>query len=109
MARSPRNFRDPLRYRPERWLPEEHPLYDPQFANDNRGMAFQPFGQGPRMCAGKAIAWWQSRVFVAKVLWAFDLELITISGQQVDMHRDLRGWGMYQKPEIRVRFVQKVQ
>ncbi|KAK5992617.1 Cytochrome P450 monooxygenase TwmD [Cladobotryum mycophilum] len=102
LARSPRNFRDPLTFRPERWLPEKHPLYDPQFADDNR-KGFQPFSQGPRMCAGKEVAWWQSRVFISKVLWTFDLEMT--AGQQIDMDRDLRGWGMYKKPDVRVRFV----
>ncbi|RYP35915.1 hypothetical protein DL767_003604 [Monosporascus sp. MG133] len=67
LARSPRNFCEPLRFRPERWLPEEHPLYDTRFANDGR-KGFRPFSQGPRMCAGKEIAWWQSRVFIAKIL-----------------------------------------
>ncbi|KAH9985272.1 cytochrome P450 [Xylariaceae sp. FL0662B] len=102
MARSRCNFREPLSFRPERWLPEAHPLYDPNFANDNR-KGFQPFSQGPRMCAGREIAWWQSRLFVAKVLWKFDLEMV--SGHQVDIDKDLRGWGMYEKPEVRVRFV----
>nr|A0A2L0P0J8.1 RecName: Full=Cytochrome P450 monooxygenase TwmD; AltName: Full=Wortmanamides biosynthesis cluster protein D [Talaromyces wortmannii]AUY61972.1 TwnD [Talaromyces wortmannii]QBC19712.1 TwmD [Talaromyces wortmannii] len=101
LARSPRNFRHALSFRPERWLQEDHALYDAQFAQDNR-KGFQPFSQGPRICAGKEIAWWQSRVFLAKVLWTFDLEMV--SGQQIDMARDLRGWGMYDKPEIRVRF-----
>ncbi|KAI0106404.1 cytochrome P450 [Nemania sp. FL0031] len=102
LARSPRNFRDPLRFRPERWLPKDHQLYDLQFATDN-GQDFHPFGQGPRICAGREIAWWQSRVFMAKVLWKFNLEMIP--GQQVDLDRDFRGWGTYQKPEVRIRFV----
>ncbi|KAH9900496.1 cytochrome P450 [Xylariomycetidae sp. FL2044] len=102
MARSQRNFHRPLEYRPERWLTETHPLYDATFASDNR-KGFQPFSQGPRMCAGKEIAWWQSRLFIAKLLWTFDLELV--SGHQVDMDRDLRGWGTYEKPEVLVRFV----
>lgn len=58
---------------------------------------------GPRMCAGKEITWWQSRLFIAKTLWVFDLEMV--SGQHIDMDRDLRGWGMVVKPEFRVRFV----
>ncbi|RYP49936.1 hypothetical protein DL768_004472 [Monosporascus sp. mg162] len=89
LARSPRNFCEPLRFRPERWLPEEHPLYDTRFANDDR-KGFHPFSQGPRMCAGKEIAWWQSRVFIAKVLWTFDLEMV--SRQPINMDRDLGGW-----------------
>ncbi|KAI1409860.1 cytochrome P450 [Hypoxylon sp. FL1857] len=106
LARSPRNFHDPLNFRPERWLPEDHPLYDTKFSADSR-KGFQPFGQGPRMCAGKEIAWWQSRVFVAKVIWSFDLELA--SGQEIDLDEQLKGWGMYQKPEVRVRFVPVVR
>ncbi|OTA64848.1 cytochrome P450 [Hypoxylon sp. EC38] len=92
----------PLCFRPERWLPEDHPLYDRRFEGDNR-KGFHPFSQGPRICTGREIAWWQSRLFIAKVLWTFDLEMVR--GQQVNIDRDLRGWGIYQKPEVYVRFV----
>lgn len=102
LARSPRNFQESLQFRPERWLAEEHPLYNPHFADDNL-KGFQPFSQGPRMCSGREISWWQSRVFMAKVLWMFDVR--SVPGQHVEMDRDLRGWGMYEKPEVRVRFV----
>lgn len=61
------------------------------------------------MCSGREIAWWQSRVFLAKVLWKFDLESIPGPKGDVDMDRDLRGWSMYEKPEFRVRFVPVVQ
>ncbi|KAI1501375.1 cytochrome P450 [Biscogniauxia marginata] len=88
LARSPRNFRDPLSFRPERWLPVDHPLYDIQFSEDNR-KGFHPFSQGPRICAGREIAWWQSRLFIAKVLWTFDMEIV--GGQHIDMDEDLRG------------------
>lgn len=54
------------------------------------------------MCAGQEVAWWQSRLFVAKTLWSFNLEMV--SGQGIDLDRDMRGWGMYEKPEFRVRF-----
>ncbi|KAK6860830.1 hypothetical protein PG995_004466 [Apiospora arundinis] len=101
LARSPRNFRDPLQFRPERWLSRGHPLHNARFDGDCR-KDFHPFSMGPRMCAGKEIAWWQSRLFMAKILWVFDLEMVT--GQQIDMDRDLRGWGMVVKPEFRVRF-----
>lgn len=57
------------------------------------------------MCTGREIAWWQIRVFVAKVFWRFDLEQAPGAGSDSDMDKDLRGWGMYEKPEFRVRFV----
>lgn len=55
------------------------------------------------MCPGKEIAWWESRIFVAKTLWVFDLALV--EGQNWDMRRDLKAWGMWVKPEVMVRFV----
>lgn len=90
LARNPRNFRHPLDFRPERWLPtdEDDPLYYPQFADDNR-KGFQPFSQGPRMCSGREIAWWKSRVFIARVLWKCDdLEGVFGFKGEVDMDMD---------------------
>lgn len=57
------------------------------------------------MCAGKEIAWWQIRAFLAKVLWKFDLEPVPGTNSTEDMDSVLRGWAMYEKPEFRVRFV----
>lgn len=51
---------------------------------------------------GKEIAWWQARLFLAKVVWSFDMELV--SGQRIEIEKDLRVYGMYIKPEIQVRF-----
>ncbi|CAG8981635.1 hypothetical protein HYALB_00013715 [Hymenoscyphus albidus] len=105
LARDPRNFHEPLTFCPERWLSKEHALYEPRFENDSR-KGFYPFSQGPRACPGKVIAWWQSRLFIAKTLWTFDLEMVI--GQEVDLDRDLRGWGIYMKPEMFVRFKEKM-
>lgn len=101
-SRSPRNFRDPLHFRPQRWLPEDHPLYDTRFAKDDL-KGFQPFSQGPRACVGKEVAWWQGRLLLAKVLWTFDLEMVP--GQNVDLDKTLKVYGMYIKPEVRVKFI----
>lgn len=103
MQRNPKNFHDPLHFRPERWLPTEHRRHDRKFDNDARS-GFLPFSQGPRMCTGKEIAWWESRVFFGKLLWTFDLELIP--GRTVDFDRDLRGWGIFEKPIFNVKFIQ---
>jgi cytochrome P450 len=43
---STRNFKDPEKYHPERWLGDEH------FADDEKA-ALQPFSTGPRDCIGK--------------------------------------------------------
>lgn len=60
------------------------------------------------MCSGREIAWWQSRVFIAKVLWRFDLEDVPELNVKVDVDRDTKGWGMYVKPEFRVKFAPAV-
>ncbi|KAI0147679.1 cytochrome P450 [Xylariaceae sp. FL1272] len=106
LARNPRNFTDPLSFRPERWLPLDHPLYDSMFAEDKR-KDFHPFSQGPRVCSGREIAWWQSRLFVAKLLWSFDLEMCADDPLNID--KDVRGWGMYVRPAMRVRFTPATQ
>ncbi|KAI6088476.1 hypothetical protein F4821DRAFT_90273 [Hypoxylon rubiginosum] len=89
-----------MHFRPQRWLPKDHGLYDPLYAGDDlKGL--HPFSQGPRACVGKEVVWWQARLFFAKILWKFDLELAP--SQEVNLEKDLRVYGMYIKPEIRVR------
>ncbi|KAI1123656.1 cytochrome P450 [Nemania abortiva] len=102
VTRSSRYFHDPLQYRPERWLPTDDRLYDSKYANDNLE-AFAPFSQGPRMCSGKEVAWWQVRLVMAKVLWSFNPELVP--GRDVNLERDLTAWAYWVKPELRVRFI----
>nr|WGZ60643.1 cytochrome P450 [Fusarium verticillioides]WRP99003.1 cytochrome P450 enzyme [Fusarium sp. HZ-2024a] len=64
-ALDPANFREPLTFKPERWLGNDGDILD----------ASQPFSLGPRGCAGKHIAWMELRVTLAKMLYTFDLEL----------------------------------
>ncbi|TLD09602.1 hypothetical protein PspLS_11726 [Pyricularia sp. CBS 133598] len=42
---SAKYFADPRRYRPERWLPPTHPLYEAKYANDRKDL-FKPFSAG---------------------------------------------------------------
>lgn len=55
------------------------------------------------MCPGKEIAMWEGRIYAAKVLWAFDVKLV--EGQNIDMANDWKAWGMFVKPDVRIRFV----
>ncbi|KAI0409204.1 cytochrome P450 [Xylaria palmicola] len=96
LSRSPRNFTDPLRFCPERWLPQDHPLYDLRFTKDTL-KSIRPFSQGPRACMGKEVAWSQVRLFFAKVLWKFDMELVP--GQRIKLDESLRMYLMYIKPD----------
>ncbi|MFE7046002.1 cytochrome P450 [Streptomyces atratus] len=56
LHRDPALYPDPLRFDPDRWLPER-----PQ---PPRG-AFIPFGSGKRMCIGDAFAWTEAIVITA--------------------------------------------
>ncbi|TGJ86269.1 hypothetical protein E0Z10_g2471 [Xylaria hypoxylon] len=100
--RSDRYFHDPLEYHPQRWLAPEHPKYEHRFSQDNLKSMF-PFLLGPRMCPGRESAWIQLRLFLAKVLWTFDLELV--KGQDLLFDRDFSVFTMWDKPEMRVRFI----
>jgi hypothetical protein len=102
LTRSPRFYHDPLHYRPQRWLPSSHPLYDRAFANDDL-KAFHPFSLGPRACVGRELAWIEAKLFMAKVLWMFDV--VRVPGQQFDLERTLLHYGFLAKPELMVRFV----
>lgn len=100
---NPANFADPDSFRPERWLPSSHPLYNPMFANDNRA-SFRPFSYGTRDCLGKNLAYSEMRVVVARILLQFDYELAPgqegwIDGQNIFI--------LWEKPELKVIFKER--
>ncbi|KAK2008307.1 cytochrome P450 [Colletotrichum eremochloae] len=68
--RSERNFKDPEKFIPERFLDTNGDY----FQYDNRA-ALQPFSYGPRVCMGKHMAYVEMRMIMAKMLWNFDLKL----------------------------------
>ncbi|KAI1809066.1 cytochrome P450 [Poronia punctata] len=60
-------FPDSFVFSPERW-------YDEGEEKKNVEQAFVPFLQGTRSCAGKAMAYYEISLVVAKMLWYFDIE-----------------------------------
>ncbi|RYP59345.1 hypothetical protein DL771_010910 [Monosporascus sp. 5C6A] len=64
-------FPDPFRYNPERWLPSDDTANAAAAANR---AAFVPFSLGARACAGKAMAYLEASLTMAKTLWYFDFE-----------------------------------
>ncbi|MFF8600434.1 cytochrome P450 [Streptomyces sp. NPDC015232] len=64
--RDPRWFRDPLEFRPERWL-------DPQEAEEIPEYAWYPFGGGPRVCLGTRFAMVEAVLILAVVARRFRL------------------------------------
>ncbi|KAI1388756.1 cytochrome P450 [Hypoxylon trugodes] len=104
ICRNPRYFHDPLNFHPERWLPPDHPRYDTKFSKDDL-KCYLPFSIGPRLCTGREIAWSQIRLFLAKMLWTFDLEMIR--GQDKTFDKDFWVHAIWHRPEVRVRFLHR--
>ncbi|KAF2012093.1 cytochrome P450 monooxygenase-like protein [Aaosphaeria arxii CBS 175.79] len=99
---SPRNFKNPEVYAPERWLASKDP--SSEYANDNRA-AYSPFSFGPRSCLGKNLAYAEMRLILAQMLFNFDLELVDNGGD-----KDGKGWldgqkvfTLWEKPDLMVR------
>lgn len=101
--RNPANFADPDSFRPERWLPATHPLYDPMFANDNHE-SFRPFSFGTRDCIGKNLAYSELRVVISRILHRFDY---TLEPGQEGWLDNARVFVVWEKPGIRVRLTER--
>jgi cytochrome P450/nitrite reductase/ring-hydroxylating ferredoxin subunit len=60
------NFADPHAFRPERWLPGAPGPHDPS--------VHMPFGSGPRLCPGRALALLEMKIVLATLYGAFTIE-----------------------------------
>ncbi|KAH7110902.1 cytochrome P450 [Dendryphion nanum] len=65
-------FPEPFVFKPERWLAEDNAPQE----NERKAMqeAFLPFGVGSRACVGKAMAYMEASLVLAKSLWYFDFQ-----------------------------------
>ena len=68
IQRSPEYFPDPLRFDPERFLPEQK-AKRPRFA-------YFPFGAGSRQCIGEAFAWMEGVLMVATIAQQWRLRFV---------------------------------
>lgn len=98
-SRSERFFHDAKSFRPERWLPESDARYEAVFSKDDHSANF-PFIIGPRQCPGREVARITIRLVSAKMFWLFDVEQLS---ERLDFDRDMRVFGMWVKPDMRVR------
>lgn len=86
-------------FHPERFLPPSHPLYEEALSPKDK-KAFAPFSMGPRGCPGTNSAHMQARIFLAKLVWQFDMEL----SKPVDWEAELTMYAVWSRPEVWVRF-----
>jgi cytochrome P450 len=75
IQRSAEYFPDPLRFDPERFLPEQK-AKRPRFA-------YFPFGAGSRQCIGEAFAWMEGVLMVATIAQQWRLRFVP--GQTVEV------------------------
>lgn len=101
---SSRNFTDPDLFKPQRFLPATHPLYEERYAADNKA-AFKPFSAGPRDCIGKNLAYAEMRLVMARLLWNFDVE--SVEGQD-DWISQQRTFSVYSKGPLMVHLKPRV-
>lgn len=73
IARSTQNYYLPDSFLPERWLPSARDADSP-FSGD-RPSEHYPFSIGPRSCMGKLLAYTEMRLVLARMVWAFDIEM----------------------------------
>jgi cytochrome P450 len=66
--RDPRYYPDPLRFAPDRWVPEDGETR-PKFA-------YFPFGGGPRVCIGETFAWMEAILALATLARHWKLRLV---------------------------------
>lgn len=98
---SPRNFRRPDDFVPERWI-------DDAYAGDNKE-ASQPFSLGPRGCIGRHLSYLELRLILGSLLWSFDVERADLDGDaedvwdpRGDLHR-VMAFNTWNKPPLMCR------
>lgn len=74
LMHNPEYFPDPFEFRPQRWLDGDDDIPEENYARAVMRRAFVPFMLGDRACAGKAVAYMEISLTVAKTLWYFDFE-----------------------------------
>ncbi|KAL8951371.1 MAG: hypothetical protein Q9222_002648 [Ikaeria aurantiellina] len=80
-------------FRPERWLDSDSAVLREMESH------FFAFGRGERGCSGRALAMMMMRIFVVRILWAFDVEW---AGDKDTW--DLKTWWMPEQRDFFLRF-----
>lgn len=70
MHRDARNWPNPSKYTPERWLEKDK---SEKRLDKNARLPYFPFNIGPRSCVGKPLALAEVMLTFAHILWEFDL------------------------------------
>ncbi|KAF2219334.1 cytochrome protein [Elsinoe ampelina] len=69
LHRHPEHFPDPLKYKPERWIPSLSSEEETKKAKE----AFAPFSMGPRQCIGMRLAYLEAMVTIGRVVFEYEI------------------------------------
>lgn len=86
LHRSPKHWDAPERFDPDRWRPERSAGRDPG--------VYLPFGDGPRVCIGRAFAMMEAKIILGRLTRACRFEVLSTSPIEIDPGITLRprGW-----------------
>ena len=97
---SPDNFYKPVSFLPERWLADStNPSL--QYAKDRRDV-FNPFLLGPHNCPGRGLAYLESRILLAKMVWHFDF-----GAEALPIWENQKIYWFWEKQSTKVRISRK--
>lgn len=96
LNRRPDYFHSASSFLPERWLPSVTCDPSSPFARDRR-QAIQPFSTGPRSCLGQHLAWAEMRLILAKLVWNFDMRVVS---DKILRWEDLRTFLLVEKKPV---------
>ncbi|KAF4986130.1 hypothetical protein FGRMN_10976 [Fusarium graminum] len=91
-AHDDRNFTCPYDFIPERWIGD---------GLGDRKDASRPFSLGPRACLGVNLAYMESRITLAALVFAFDWELVST---ELDWLEEVKIYIAWQKPALMIRY-----
>lgn len=94
--RARRNFVDPERLWPGRWLDDG--------VRDDKA-AFHPFSLGPHNCPGQNMAWLELRLILARLLWSFDVSIPP--GVDLPVWEEQGIWWFWDKHQMIVRLTHR--
>ncbi|KAL2022266.1 hypothetical protein VTK56DRAFT_5876 [Thermocarpiscus australiensis] len=95
-----RNFTEPEKFIPERWLAEDE--YQGHRFDKRRHAALQPFSVGPRNCIGKNLAYVEMRLILARLVWNYDLVLADRVSEEF---LDCKAYNLWLKGPLNVRLI----
>lgn len=103
---NPDYFPDPFVFRPERWLDDALETDEADEGGLSKGTvmrrAFIPFGAGDRGCAGKAVAYLEMSLMLARAIWYFDFEKAPGRDGEVGEGGHDQGLGRERKSEFQL-------